>query len=38
MYFVFSIEDTEEAPYVLRATGRYAHSNSYIQSLAEEGS
>ena len=33
---VFSTEDTEDAPYVLRATGRYAHSSRYIESLAEE--
>jgi predicted TPR repeat methyltransferase len=35
-YFVFSTENSDENDYILRRTGRYAHSLSYIQSLAGE--
>jgi len=34
-YFLFSNESIEEGEYVLRPTGRYAHSRTYIRSLAE---
>lgn len=35
-YFLFLTESTDEKEYLLRPTGRYAHSLSYILSLAEE--
>lgn len=35
-YFLFLTESTDEKEYLLRPTGRYAHSLSYIRSLAEE--
>lgn len=35
-YFVFSTESTDENHYKLRQTGRYAHSLTYIQSLAKQ--
>lgn len=35
-YFVFLTESTDKKDYVLRPTGRYAHSPAYIQSLARE--
>jgi predicted TPR repeat methyltransferase len=35
-YFVFSTEDCQEPNFVLRDTGRYAHSPTYIQDLAKE--
>jgi len=35
-YFLFSTESCAENDYVLRPTGRYAHSRSYVQSLAKE--
>ncbi|RLC23963.1 MAG: hypothetical protein DRH56_07065 [Deltaproteobacteria bacterium] len=34
-YLVFSTEKTDREGYVLRDTGRYAHSREYIESLAE---
>jgi len=34
-YFLFSNESIEEGDYILRPTGRYAHSRAYIRSLAE---
>jgi predicted TPR repeat methyltransferase len=35
-YFLFSTESSARHDYVLRPTGRYAHSRSYVESLAEE--
>ena len=35
-YLVFSTESSHEKEYVLRQTGRYAHSRNYIQSLAKD--
>jgi predicted TPR repeat methyltransferase len=35
-YFVFSTETESEAKYILRPTGRYAHSRKYIEELANE--
>jgi len=35
-YFVFSTEGESERDYILRPTGRYAHSRSYIEKLANE--
>jgi len=35
-YFVFSTEHADAGDYVLRPTGRYAHSQNYIRSLAGE--
>jgi predicted TPR repeat methyltransferase len=37
-YFVFSTESTSQNDYVLRKTGRYAHSRSYIRKSAREAS
>jgi predicted TPR repeat methyltransferase len=34
--FVFSVESTESDRYILKHSGRYAHSMSYIQSMAEQ--
>jgi predicted TPR repeat methyltransferase len=34
--FVFSTEKTDREDYVLRPTGRYAHSRRYIQDLARD--
>jgi len=34
-YFVFSTESAQESDYVLRPTGRYAHSYAYIQNIAQ---
>lgn len=36
--YVFSTEKTHEAPFVLRPTGRFAHSYSYINEMAEKNS
>ena len=33
-YFVFSTESTDQNDYVLRPSGRYAHSPTYIRTLA----
>ena len=33
-YFCFSVELTNEGDYLLRATGRYQHSKSYLERLA----
>lgn len=33
-YFLFSIERCDEVDYVLRPSGRYAHSRAYIERLA----
>jgi predicted TPR repeat methyltransferase len=33
-YFCFSVESTSEGDYLLRATGRYQHSKSYLERLA----
>lgn len=33
-YFAFSIENTDEADFILQKSGRYAQSVSYIQTLA----
>jgi predicted TPR repeat methyltransferase len=35
-YFLFSTESCDRSHYVLRQTGRYAHSVSYIQLLAKK--
>lgn len=35
-YFLFSTERSDDAEYVLRPSGRYAHSPAYIESLAAE--
>lgn len=35
-YFLFSTEGHAGNDYILRPTGRYAHSRTYIQSLAKE--
>jgi len=35
-YFLFSTESCARNDYVLRQTGRYAHSRTYIQSVAKE--
>jgi len=35
-YLVLSTESSHEKEYVLRQTGRYAHSRNYIQSLAKD--
>lgn len=35
-YFVFSTENSDENSYILRKTGRFAHSRSYIHELAKE--
>jgi len=35
-YFLFSTESCAENDYILRPTGRYAHSRTYIESLAKE--
>jgi predicted TPR repeat methyltransferase len=35
-YFLFSTESCAKNEYILRPTGRYAHSRTYIQSLATE--
>lgn len=35
-YFLFSTERCDDADYVLRPSGRYAHSPAYIESLAAE--
>jgi predicted TPR repeat methyltransferase len=35
-YFLFSTENCAGNEYILRPTGRYAHSRTYIQSLAKE--
>ena len=34
-YFVFSTESEDHGDYALRTTGRYAHSEAYIRSLAQ---
>ena len=33
-YFLFSTERCDDAEYVLRPSGRYAHSPAYIENLA----
>jgi predicted TPR repeat methyltransferase len=33
-YFIFSVETAHEQDYVLRSSGRFAHSRHYIESLA----
>ncbi len=35
-YFIFSVEKAEKDAYCLRNTGRFQHSASYIEQLAEE--
>lgn len=35
-YFLFSTESSARNDYILRPTGRYAHSRTYIQLLAKE--
>ncbi len=35
-YFTFSTEAAEESGYVLRKTGRYAHSSNYIKEVAAD--
>jgi predicted TPR repeat methyltransferase len=35
-YFVFSTESFSEGDYVLRETGRFAHSHDYIRALSKE--
>lgn len=35
-YFLFSTESTSDDDYILRKTGRYAHSSEYIKSAAKE--
>lgn len=34
-YLLFSTEQSEQADYILHTTGRYAHSQGYIQALAD---
>lgn len=34
-YFIFSTEISHKNDYILRQTGRYAHSRAYIRSIAE---
>jgi predicted TPR repeat methyltransferase len=35
-YFLFSTESSAESDYILRPSGRYAHSRTYIEFLAKE--
>jgi len=35
-YFVFSTESTSDDDYILRKTGRYAHSSKYIERTAKD--
>lgn len=35
-WFLFSVERAEEGEFILRRTGRYAHSRGYLESLAGE--
>jgi predicted TPR repeat methyltransferase len=35
-YFLFSVEETASAAYVLKASGRFGHSQSYINAMAEK--
>ncbi|MGP0630797.1 tetratricopeptide repeat protein [Nitrospina sp. 32_T5] len=35
-WFLFSVERVDETDFALRPTGRYAHSRSYIESIAEK--
>ena len=35
-YYVFSVESEQEKDFILRPTGRYAHSGKYIKKMAAE--